>query len=151
MPGAGAVTLMYGLMLNTASDSSDTEGSSTEALAYASRRKQFGRKIASFEAIRGKLSDMATKIELSRLLAYNASCCLDDKTEDAKLCHMAKVVAAEIALEVSKDALHVFGGYGYMLEYRIERFYRDASTVDIIGLPGHSNREMLSGYIVGDI
>jgi alkylation response protein AidB-like acyl-CoA dehydrogenase len=121
------------------------------ALAYAGRRQQFGRKIASFEAIRGKLTDMATRIELSRLLAYEASCCLDDKAGDAGLCYMAKVVAAETALDVSRDALHIFGGYGYMLEYRIERFYRDAGMVDIIGLPGHTSRKMLAGCIVGEI
>jgi alkylation response protein AidB-like acyl-CoA dehydrogenase len=127
------------------------QGAFDMALAYAGRRQQFGRKIASFEAIRGKLADMATKIELSRLLAYDASCGLDGKTEDAALCHMAKLVAAETALEISRDALHIFGGYGYMLEYRIERFYRDASMVDIIGLPGLSSKKMLAGYIVGKI
>ena len=64
---------------------------------------------------------------------------------------MAKVVAAETALEVSRDALHIFGGYGYMLDYRIERFYREAGMVDIIGLPGHSSKKMLAGHIVGEI
>ena len=127
------------------------QGAFDMALAYASRRRQFGRKIASFEAIRGRLTNMATSIELSRLLAYDASCSLDDKSEDAGLCHMAKMVAAETALDVARDALHIFGGYGYMLEYRIERFYRDASMVDIIGLPGHLTRTMLAGYIVGEM
>lgn len=127
------------------------QGAFDMALAYAGRRKQFGRKIASFEAIRGRLTDMATRIELSRLLAYRASCCIDDKEENAGLCHMAKAVAAETALDVSRDALHIFGGYGYMVEYRIERFYRDASMVETIGLPGHSAKRILAESILGEI
>ena len=119
------------------------------ALAYARRREQFGRKIASFEAIRGRLSDMATRIELSRLLAHKACWGLDRGGINPSLSNMAKAVASETALEVSRDSLHIFGGYGYIVDYRIERFYRDASMVDIIGLPGHMNRRILGDEVVG--
>jgi acyl-CoA dehydrogenase len=127
------------------------QGAFDMALAYARQREQFGRKIASFDAIRGKLTDMATKIELSRLLTYNACWSLDVKNGNSALCNMAKVVASETALDVSKDALHIFGGYGYVIDYRIERFYRDASMVDIIGLPMHAGKKILADDIVGKI
>ena len=127
------------------------QGAFDMALAYAGRREQFGRRIASFEAIRGKLTDMAMRIELSRLLAYNACWSLDAKKENGALCNMAKLVASETAMEVSKDALHIFGGYGYIVDYRIERFYRDASMVDIIGLPSHMVKKNLSDEVVGKI
>jgi acyl-CoA dehydrogenase len=125
------------------------QGAFDLALAYAHRRIQFGRKIASFEAIRGRLTDMATRIELSRLLTQKAAWSFDRKSGDGKLTDMAKAVAAAAALQVAKDALHIFGGYGYVVDYRIERFYRDASMVDIIGLPGHSNKKSLADHVIG--
>jgi acyl-CoA dehydrogenase len=125
------------------------QGAFDMALAYAHRRIQFGRKIVSFEAIRGRLTDMATRIEFSRLLTHKAAWSFDRKSGDSKLPEMAKAVAAETALQVAKDALHIFGGYGYVVDYRIERFYRDASMVDIIGLPGHSNKKSLADHVIG--
>ena len=127
------------------------QGAFDMGLAYAHRREQFGRKIASFEAIRGRLTDMATRIELSRLLTHKAAFSLDRKSGNGKLPYMAKAVAAQTALQVAKDALHIFGGYGYMVDYHIERYYREASMVDIIGTPGHSNEILLADHIVGKI
>jgi len=92
---------------------------------------------------------MATRIELSRLLTHKAVWSFDRKSGESKLPEMAKAVASETALKVAKDALHIFGGYGYVVDYRIERFYRDASMVDIIGLPGHSNKKSLADHIIG--
>jgi alkylation response protein AidB-like acyl-CoA dehydrogenase len=92
---------------------------------------------------------MATRIEISRLLTYKAAWSLDENTGSSTLPDMAKMVATETALEVARDALHIFGGYGYMVDYQIERFYRDASMLDIIGLPGHSHKKKLAGDVVG--
>jgi alkylation response protein AidB-like acyl-CoA dehydrogenase len=125
------------------------QGAFDMALAYAHGRKQFGRKIASFEAIRGKLIDMATRIEISRLLTYKAAWSLDGNSRSSTLPDMAKMIAAETALDVARDALHIFGGYGYIVDYHIERFYRDASMLDIIGLPGHLHKKKLAGDVVG--
>ncbi len=127
------------------------QGAFDRALAYARRREQFRRKIAAFEAVRGRLTDMATRIELSRLLTYNVCWSFDREQGSPRLCNMAKVVASETALEVSRDGLHIFGGYGYIVDYHIERFYRDASMVDIIGLPGYTVKKRLHGDVVGRV
>ncbi|MFC1819577.1 acyl-CoA dehydrogenase family protein, partial [Thermodesulfobacteriota bacterium] len=125
------------------------QGAFDMALAYARRREQFGRKIGSFEAIRGKLTDMLIRIELSRLMTYKAAWDLDGNSGNSVPAAMAKKVAAETALEVARDSLHIFGGYGYIVDYRIERFYRDASMIDIIGLPGHSHESFFADQAIG--
>lgn len=149
--GEAALALLITEMHNRAASAGIgiAQGAFDMALGYARRRKQFGRRIASFEAIRGKLTDMAIKIELSRLLTYKACRGLDTGKENAALSNMAKLVASETALEVSMDALHIFGGYGYIVDYRIERFYRDASMVEIIGLPSLRSKKILADDVVG--
>jgi alkylation response protein AidB-like acyl-CoA dehydrogenase len=127
------------------------QGAFDLALAYAKQREQFGRKLASFEAIRDKLVDMATRIELSQLLTYKAAWGLDRNDGSAEGNYMAKMVSAETALEVAEDSLHIYGGYGYMVENRIEQFYRDASMVDIIGLPGQMDKSLIADQIIGKI
>jgi len=64
---------------------------------------------------------------------------------------MARMVSAESALEVARDSLHIFGGYGYVVENRIEQFYRDASMVDIIGIPGEIDKSLIADQIIGKI
>ena len=127
------------------------QGAFDMALAYAHQRKQFGRPIASFDAIQEKLIDMKTRVELSRLLTYKAAWEMDSKGSSTLSAAMAKKTAAETALCVTRDALHIFGGYGYIVDYRIERFYRDASMIDIIGLPCYMHERLLSDAIVGDV
>jgi len=64
---------------------------------------------------------------------------------------MAKIVSAESALEVARDSLHIFGGYGYVVDNLIEQFYRDASMVDIIGMPGEMDKSFIANQIIGNI
>jgi alkylation response protein AidB-like acyl-CoA dehydrogenase len=125
------------------------QGAFDMALTYAHQRKQFGRKIASFEAIQGKLVDMKTRVDISRLLTYKAAWDMDSNGGNTVSAAMAKKVATETALAVTREAIHIFGGYGYIVDYHIERFYRDAGMIDIIGLPGYTHENLLSDQIVG--
>ena len=127
------------------------QGAFDLALAYAKQREQFGQKIGSFEAIRDKLADMATRIEFARLLTYKAAWSFDRNDGSPKVNYMAKMVSAETALEVARDSLHIFGGYGYMVENQIEQFYRDASMVDIIGMPGEIDKSLIADQIIGKV
>lgn len=127
------------------------QGAFDLGLTYAKQRVQFGRKIGSFEAIRDRLADMGTRIEVARLLTYRASWHFDNNDPNPKINYMAKMVSAESALEVTRDSLHIFGGYGYVVENRIEQFYRDASMVDIIGIPGETDKSLIADQIIGKI
>jgi alkylation response protein AidB-like acyl-CoA dehydrogenase len=107
------------------------QGAYDRALAYVKQREQFGRKIAQFQATQHKLADMATKIELARLITYKAAWNFDQGRIDPKLTSMAKMYAARTAVEVADEAIQLLGGYGYMAEYEVERIYRDAKICEI--------------------
>ncbi len=107
------------------------QGAYDRALEYVKEREQFGRKIAQFQVTQHKLADMATKIELARLLTYKAAWNFDQGRLDPKLTSMAKMYAARTAVEVADEAIQLLGGYGYMTEYEVERFYRDAKIFEI--------------------
>ncbi|MDY6862992.1 MAG: acyl-CoA dehydrogenase family protein [Thermodesulfobacteriota bacterium] len=108
------------------------QGAFDRALKYAQERKAFGKKIFEFQSIQHKLADMATKIETARLITYKASWNFDQGRIDPKLTSMAKMYASKISGEVAYEAIQIFGGYGYLLENEVERFYRDARITEII-------------------
>ncbi|HID18005.1 TPA: acyl-CoA dehydrogenase, partial [Candidatus Bathyarchaeota archaeon] len=107
------------------------QGALDRALEYAKRREQFGRRIADFQVIQHKLADMATKIEVARLLTYKAAWQIDHGKPDPALSSIAKAFAAKVANEVVDEALQIYGGYGYFIENEIERYYRDARVIRI--------------------
>ncbi|MDH3798533.1 MAG: acyl-CoA dehydrogenase family protein, partial [Desulfobacterales bacterium] len=107
------------------------QGAYNRALAYVKEREQFGRKIAQFQITQHKLADMATQIELARLLTYKAAWNFDQGRIDPKLTAMAKMYSARTAVEVADEAIQLLGGYGYMTEYEVERFYRDAKIMEL--------------------
>lgn len=107
------------------------QGAFDRALRYTKERRQFGKKLAEFQVTRHKLADMATKIETARLMVYKAAWNCDQGRLDPKLTSMAKMYAGRIAVEVADEAIQLHGGYGYMLEYEVERFYRDARITEI--------------------
>ena len=107
------------------------QGAFEMALKYSSERKQFGQTINKFQAIAFKLADMATKIELARTLLYKACWLKDQGRPFGKEAAMSKLYCSEIANEVTNDAVQVFGGYGLMKDYDIERFYRDQRLLQI--------------------
>lgn len=102
-----------------------------KALQYAKERVQFGQTISKFQAIQFKLADMAMKIELARNMVYKAAWLKDQGRKITKEAAMAKLYASEIAVEVCDQAIQIHGGYGYMKEYQVERFYRDAKLLEI--------------------
>jgi alkylation response protein AidB-like acyl-CoA dehydrogenase len=101
------------------------------ASAYAKERQQFGRPIASFQGIAFKIADMATQIEAARLLVYRAAWLKDRGEPYSTEAAMAKLFASEVARQVTNDALQVHGGYGYVTEYKVERYLRDAKLTEI--------------------
>lgn len=101
------------------------------ALAYAGERKQFGRLIGSFQAIQFMLADMATAVDAARLLTMRAAALLDAGRPATLESSMAKRVAADTAMEVSTDAVQIYGGYGYTKEYPVEKLMRDAKLLQI--------------------
>ena len=101
------------------------------ALDYAKQRAQFGKKISTFQAIQHKLADMATEVESARWLVYRAAWLHDQGLPFAKEAAMAKLYASEVANRVVSQAVQVHGGYGYILESPIARFYCDAKILEI--------------------
>ena len=109
------------------------QGAFDRALAYARQRNQFGKRLEQFQVIRHKLADMVTKIETTRLIVYKAAWNFDQEMIDPQLISIAKAYASRAAVEVADEAVQLHGGYGYMLEYEVERFYRDARIMEIYG------------------
>ena len=107
------------------------EGAFDRALAYCKERTQFGKKLTQFQVTQHKLADMAAKIELANLIVYKSAWNFDQGRIDPKLTSIAKMYAARTAVEVADEAIQLLGGYGYMLEYEVERFYRDAKITEI--------------------
>ncbi len=107
------------------------QGAFERAIDYSLEREQFGRPLAKFQITQHKLADMATAIEYARLLTYKAAWNFDKGRIDPKLTSMAKYVAARTAVQVADEAIQILGGYGYMTEYEVERYYRDAKIAEI--------------------
>ncbi len=107
------------------------QGALDQALAYAKERRAFGRPISKFQAIQGKLADMATEIEAARLLTYKAARLKDAGREFTLTAAQAKLKTGRLAVRCSEEAVQIHGGYGYIEEYPVCRFYRDAKILTI--------------------
>jgi hypothetical protein len=107
------------------------QGAFDAALKYSKRRKQFGRFISEFQAIQHKLADMATDIEAARWLVYNAGARKDAGRRVTRESAMAKLFASEMAVRVADQALQIHGGYGFIKDYPVEKFYRDVKLCTI--------------------
>ena len=107
------------------------QGAYEAALRYSKQRKQFGRPISEFQAIQHKLSDMATGIDAARLLTYRSGWMKDNNQRVTKESAMAKLFASEMAVRVCDDALQIHGGYGFIKDYPVEKFYRDVKLCTI--------------------
>lgn len=127
------------------------QGAFDRALAYVKQREQFGKKIAQFQVTQHKLADMATKLELARLMTYKAAWNFDQGRIDPKLTSMAKMVAARTAVEVADEAIQLLGGYGYMTEYEVERFYRDAKITEIYEGTKEIQKNTIASAILGKL
>ncbi|NGQ94099.1 acyl-CoA dehydrogenase [Brevibacillus sp. SYP-B805] len=118
-----------------------------KALQYAKERQAFGQPISKFQAIQFKLADMAMQIELARNMVYKAAWLKDNGRKFTKEAAMAKLYASEIAMSATHQAIQIHGGYGYMREYQVERFFRDARLLEI----GEGTSEILRNVIAREI
>lgn len=107
------------------------QGALDTAVRYAMERKQFGQPIGSFQGIRFMLAEMATAVEAARALLYRAAACHDEGVPSPALSAMAKLFASDTAMRVTTDAVQILGGYGYLKDYPVERFMRDAKVTQI--------------------
>jgi short-chain 2-methylacyl-CoA dehydrogenase len=107
------------------------QGALDQALAYAKERKAFGQRISKFQAIQVKLADMATEIEAARLLTYKAAWLEDEGRDFTLTAAQAKLKTGRLAVRCSEEAVQIHGGYGFIEEYPVCRFYRDAKILTI--------------------
>ena len=107
------------------------QGAYDRALAYSQEREAFGKSINQFQGVSFKLADMATQIEASRHLVYHAAWMKDQGISGIREASIAKLFSSETAMKVTTEAIQVFGGYGYIKEYDVERFFRDAKILEI--------------------
>jgi len=107
------------------------EGALEASINYSKEREQFGKPISSFQAISFKLADMATEIQAAKLLLYQAADMLMKGKPVNKISAMAKYKASEVGVTASTEAVQIFGGYGYVKEFPVEKFYRDSKLCTI--------------------
>jgi alkylation response protein AidB-like acyl-CoA dehydrogenase len=120
-----------------------------EAVKYAHERRQFGNTISSFQGIQWMLADMATQVEASRALIYAAARMVDSGAKNvAKISAMCKMFASDTAMKVTTDAVQIFGGYGYMKEYPVEKLMRDAKITQIYEGTNQIQRSVIASALI---
>lgn len=124
------------------------EGALESTIAYVKERKQFGRPLAKFQNTQFQLADMAVKVEAARNLVYKAAIAKDTKDRFSVEAAMAKLYAAEVAMEVTTKAVQLHGGYGYTREYDVERMMRDAKITEIYEGTSEVQRMVISGSLL---
>jgi alkylation response protein AidB-like acyl-CoA dehydrogenase len=121
-----------------------------EALKYSQERKQFGQTISNFQAIQFKLADMATRLDAARLLAYRAA----QLKDEGKPCHressMSKLFSTQMANFVCNEAVQIHGGYGYIKEYPVERYFRDARVTELYEGTSEAQKMVISRDLLKD-
>ncbi|HEX5069512.1 MAG TPA: acyl-CoA dehydrogenase family protein, partial [Vicinamibacterales bacterium] len=126
------------------------QGAYEAARRFALERRQFGRPIAEFQAIRWKLADMATRIEAARLLTYRAAWLRDQKTERTSTeSSIAKLYASEIAVRAAEECVQIHGGYGFVKDYPAEKFFRDVKLCTIGEGTSEIQRLLIGRQLVG--
>jgi len=124
------------------------QGAFEAALEYSHQRKQFGQPISSFQAVQHMLADMAVQIEAARALIYQTARMIDAGAKDFSAnSAMCKLFASDVAMKVTTDAIQVFGGYGYMKEYPVEKMFRDAKITQIY----EGTNQMQRNFIAHDL
>jgi len=119
------------------------------SVAYAKERVQFNKPISQFQGIRWKIADMATQLEAGRLLTFNAAAMRDRGENFSAAASMAKVFASEMANRLAYDAVQIHGGYGYIREFPVERYYRDARVFTIYEGTSEIQRTVISNHVFG--
>ncbi len=125
------------------------QGALDHAVRYARTRQQFGQSISSFQAIQFMLADMATGIEAARALVYSTARMIDAGEKDyGRESAMCKVLAGDVAMRVTTDAVQIFGGYGYMKDYPIEKYMRDAKITQIYEGTNQIQRGVIARHVI---
>jgi alkylation response protein AidB-like acyl-CoA dehydrogenase len=127
------------------------QGAFDRAIAYTKERTQFGKRLAEFQVTQHKLADMAAQIETARLIVYKSAWNFDQDKIDPKLTSIAKMYAGRVAVEVADEAIQLLGGYGYMLEYEVERFYRDAKIMEIYEGTKEIQKNTIASALLGKL
>ncbi|MDQ8046196.1 MAG: acyl-CoA dehydrogenase family protein [Solirubrobacteraceae bacterium] len=126
------------------------QGATDHAVAYAKEREQFGKSLSKFQGMQWKLADMEAKTAAARELLYAACCKIEAGTPDAsRYSSMAKLICADTAMAVTTEAVQVFGGYGYVTEYPVERYMRDAKLTQIYEGTSEIQRVVISRDLLG--
>ncbi|EMA49554.1 acyl-CoA dehydrogenase family protein [Halococcus thailandensis] len=127
------------------------KGALERALDYAQEREQFGRSIGQFQAIQHKLAEMHTQIEAARQLTYKSAWSVDNKNEQlTTLASMAKEYASRVAVEVADEAVQIHGGAGYVDDFDVERFYRDAKITQIYEGTSEIQKNVIARELLGE-
>ena len=121
------------------------QGALNEAIKYAKERKQFGKSIVSFQNSQFKIAEMQTKIDAARLMTWRAAIAEDNHEVFGPLAAMAKLMASDVAVEVTRFAVQLMGGYGFCREYPVERMYRDAKITEIYEGTSEVMKMVISG------
>jgi alkylation response protein AidB-like acyl-CoA dehydrogenase len=126
------------------------QGALDESVRYSKEREQFGRPISSFQAIQWKLANIATEVDAARLLVRKAASAKEQGKKFSFEAAMAKLFASDVAVKATREAIQVFGGYGYVKEYPVERFYRDAKVTEIYEGTSEIQRIVISRALLKD-
>ena len=128
------------------------QGALDLTVKYAKERQQFGKSISSFQGIQWMLADMATEVEAARALVYSTARMVDAGIKDvAKASAMSKMYASDVAMKVTVDALQIFGGYGYMKDYPIEKYVRDAKITQIYEGTNQIQRNIIALQLIKEM
>ena len=127
------------------------QGALDRAVDYVRNRVQFNRKIGAFPITRHKIADLAARVETARLVVYQAAAAFDAGLADARTAAIAKLTASEAAIAAADTAIQLHGGYGYMREYDVERYYREAKALSLTaGAPGDL-RDVIGHAVIGKL
>ena len=127
------------------------QGALNEAIKYSKERKQFGKPISSFQHTQFQCVEMQTRIDAARLLTWRAAKAKDDKENFTPLSAMAKLYASQVAVEVTRFAVQLMGGYGYSREYPVERMYRDAKITEIYEGTSEAMKMVAGGAVMNAV
>ncbi len=126
------------------------QGAYEAALAYTKERTQFGQKISEFQGVQFQIAEMAVKIEAARLMVYNAARLKDAKLPFIKQAAMAKLFASEVAEEVASLAVNLYGGYGYVKDYPVEKFFRDCKIGQIYEGTSNMQKQTIAKMLLAE-
>lgn len=136
------------MVLSAAQSVGIAQGAFERAFAHVKQREQFSQKLSEFQVTQQKIADMATQITAARTMAYQAALTLKKGQGDRKLCAMAKYFASRASVNVCDEAIQLFGGYGYIEEYEVERFFRDAKLNNLFDGTELVQKQMIANALM---